>query len=60
MICISNADRYKAVEFIRAYASMLQERGMRTTREMNARRLALNLSRKLERKTTTRANRKQQ
>lgn len=41
MIGISNADRDKAVEFIRAYASMLQERGM-----------ALNLAKKLERKQT--------
>lgn len=50
MIGISNADRDKAVEFIRAYASMLQERGMRTTTQFNARRMALNLAKKLERK----------
>lgn len=44
MIGISNADRDKAVEFIRAYASMLQECGMHTTTQFNARRMALNLA----------------
>lgn len=52
MISISNADRDKAVELIRAYASMLQERGMRTTKQVNYRRMALNLAKKLERKPT--------
>ena len=50
MISISNADRDKAVEFIRAYASMLQEKGMRTTKQLNERRMALNLANKLDRK----------
>lgn len=50
MISISNADRDKAVEFLRAYASHLQGRGMRTTKLINARRMALNLANKLERK----------
>lgn len=52
MISISNADRDKAVEFIRAYASMLPEREMRTTKQVNDRRMALNLAKKLERKPT--------
>lgn len=52
MIGISNADRDKAVEFIRAYASMLQECGMHTTTQFNVRRMALNLAKKLERKQT--------
>lgn len=56
MISISNADRDKAVELIRAYASMLQERGMRTTKQVNYRRMALNLAKKLERKPTIIAN----
>lgn len=52
MISISNADRDKAVEFLRAYASLLKEHGMRTTKQINARRMALNLAKKLERKQT--------
>lgn len=50
MIGNSNADRDKAVEFLRAYASYLQEHGMRTTKLINARRMALNLANKMERK----------
>lgn len=50
MISISNSDRDKAVEFLRAYASILQESGMRTTKQENARRLVLNLAKKMERK----------
>lgn len=50
MISISNADRDKAVEFLRAYASMLQEKGVRTTKLLNERRMALNLANKLNRK----------
>lgn len=52
MISISNADRDKAVEFLRAYASLLQEHGMRSTKQINARRMALNLANKMERKPT--------
>lgn len=52
MISISNADRDKMVEDLREYASLLQERGMRTTTEYNKRRMALNLANKLERKPT--------
>lgn len=52
MISISNADRDKAVEFLREYASLLQEHGMRSTKQINARRMALNLAKKLERKQT--------
>lgn len=52
MISISNADRDKAVEFLRAYASTLQERRMNTTKQINARRMALRLAAKLERKPT--------
>lgn len=52
MISISNADRDKVVEDLREYASLLQERGMRTTTEYNKRRMALNLANKLERKPT--------
>lgn len=50
MISIANADRDKAVEFLRSYASLLQEHGMHTTREVNARRMALKLANKIERK----------
>lgn len=50
MISISNTDRDKAVEFLRAYACHLQEHGMRTTKLINARRMALNLAKKMERK----------
>lgn len=52
MVSISNADRDKAVEFIRAYVYMLLERGMCTAKQVNARRMALNLANKLERKPT--------
>lgn len=52
MISISNSDRDKAVKFIRAYASMLQECGMRTTKQRNTRRMALNLANKMDRKPT--------
>lgn len=52
MISISNADRDKVVEFMRAYASLMQERGMRTAKQINARRMALNLANKMERKPT--------
>lgn len=50
MISISNQDRDKAVEFLKAFASMLKEQGMHSTKEVNARRMALNLAGKLERK----------
>lgn len=50
MISISNADRDKMVEFLRAYASDLQEHGMHTLKQINARRMALILAKKLERK----------
>lgn len=52
MIGISNTDRDKAVKFLRAYATLLQERGTRTASVINARRMALNLAGKLERKPT--------
>lgn len=51
MISISNADRDKAIEFLRAYAFLLQESGICSTRMANARRMALNLANKLERKS---------
>ena len=50
MISISNQDRDKAVEFLKAFASILKEQGMHSTKEVNARRMALNLAGKLERK----------
>lgn len=50
MISISNADRDKAVEFIRAYASMLHEQVVRTTKVANEHRMAINLANKLNRK----------
>ena len=50
MIYISNADRDKAVEYIKAYTTLLQKHGITTTSDINARRLALNLAKKLERK----------
>lgn len=50
MISISNADRDKVVEYLRAYASNLQTQGMHTTKQFNERRMALNLANKLERK----------
>lgn len=53
MISISNQDRDKAVEFLKAFASLLREHGMRSTKQMNARRMALNLAAKLERKQIT-------
>lgn len=48
MISISNADRDKVVEYLRAYASTLQIQGMHTTKQFNERRMALNLAKKLE------------
>ena len=53
MISISNQDRDKAVEFLKAFASLLREHGMQSTKQMNARRMALNLAAKLERKQIT-------
>ena len=50
MISISNQDRDKAVEFLKAFASLLREHGMQSTKQMNARRMALNLAVKLKRK----------
>ena len=50
MISISNADRDKAVEYLRAYAEAVRERGTRSTTEYNKTRMALNLAAKLERK----------
>ena len=53
MISISNQDRDKTVEFLKAFASLLREHGMQSTKQMNARRMALNLAAKLERKQIT-------
>ncbi len=50
MICISNADRDKVVEYLRAYACILQRQGTHSTRTVNVRRMTLNLANKLERK----------
>lgn len=50
MISISNADRDKAIDFLKAYASLLQENGVCTTKTLNERRMALNLAKKLSRK----------
>lgn len=50
MISISNADRDKTVEYLRAYAALLQGDSERTVREINTRRMALNLAGRLERK----------
>lgn len=50
MISISNADRDKAVEFLQAYAALIKEHGMRTSRQINTRRMALNLAKKMRRK----------
>lgn len=50
MIRISNTDRDKTVEFLKAYASMLKLQGYTTTREANTARIAQNLANKLERK----------
>lgn len=50
MISISNADRDKAVEFLKAYAALLKEGKTRTLRTLNQQRMALILAKKLERK----------
>jgi hypothetical protein len=50
MISISNQDRDKAVEYIRAYAASIDERKTHSTVEYNKKRMALNLAAKLERK----------
>jgi hypothetical protein len=50
MISISNADRDKAVEYLKAYAVAMEERGIRSNKEYNKKRMALNLAKKLERK----------
>lgn len=50
MISISNADRDKAVEFLRAYAAMLKEGKTQTLKTLNQQRVALLLAKKLERK----------
>lgn len=50
MISISNADRDKAVEFLKAYAALLKEGKMRTLKTLNQQRMALILAKKLERK----------
>lgn len=50
MISISNADRDKAVELLRAYADLIKQHGMRTSRQFNTRRMALNLAKKIARK----------
>lgn len=55
MVNISNADRDKAVEFLRAYAALLQQHGCHTCKEFNARRMANILAKKLERKEATTA-----
>lgn len=52
MVNISNADRDKIVEFLRAYASLIRGRGMKSTKEYNQQRMACNLAQKLERKKT--------
>lgn len=50
MISISNADRDKAVEYLRAYADSLDEEARRSTGMYNVRRMARILANKLERK----------
>lgn len=50
MIHISNADRDKAVEYIRAYADSLDEEARRSTQMYNVRRMARILANKLEMK----------
>ncbi len=50
MIHISNADRNKAVEYIRSYADSLDEEARRSTQMYNVRRMARILANKLERK----------
>lgn len=55
MVNISNADRDKAVELLRAYAALLQQHGCRSTKDFNARRVASILAKKLERKEKTNA-----
>lgn len=48
MIAISNADRDKIVEFLRAYAVQLGKKETHHTPTVNARRMALRLARRLE------------
>ncbi len=48
MIIISNTDRDRAVEYIRAYVSMLDKRGTLPVRLCNKRRMARKLAMKLE------------
>jgi hypothetical protein len=50
MISISNQDRDKAVEYLRAFAASVDDRGLRSSTLSNKRRMALNLAAKLERK----------
>lgn len=52
MVNISNADRDKVVEYLRAYAALIRERGMKSTKEYNQQRMASILAKKLERKKT--------
>ncbi len=53
MITISNSDRDRAVECLRAYAATIPRDATTSTRLTNTRRLALNLAKKLERKRQT-------
>lgn len=50
MINISNSDRDKAVEYLRAYADSLSQEARASIRMYNVRRMARNLADKLERK----------
>ena len=50
MISISNADRAKAVELLRAYAALGRELDACDNKERNRQRIALLRARKLERK----------
>lgn len=60
MISISNADRDKAVEFLKAYATLLKEGRTRTLKTLNQQRMAMLLAKKLERKQVeARPDRKQ-
>lgn len=52
MVSISNADRDKIATILRNYVALLQQAGVRTAKQMNARREAFNLARKLKRKPT--------
>lgn len=52
MVNISNADRDKAVEFLRAYVALVREHGARSTKEYNQQRMASILAKKLERNKT--------